>query len=121
MWIYINVCAREHGGVIVCARARVCVRACRPYMHSVILDNLLTYWPTDLQCTSVVILHCTWSRECIILWFCCATELGFSEDIGAKEVILLFYYYSNLAAYCCRNLARIHLIVQVSSTQRMRS
>ena len=34
-------------------------------------------------------LHCTWSRECLILWFCCATELGFSEDIGAKEVIFL--------------------------------
>ena len=23
------------------------------------------------------------------LWFCCATKLGFSEDIGAKEVFLL--------------------------------
>ena len=34
-------------------------------------------------------LHCTWSRECLILWFCCATELGFSEDIGVKEVFFI--------------------------------
>ena len=24
-----------------------------------------------------------------MLWFCCATELGFSEDIGTKEVIII--------------------------------
>ena len=40
-------------------------------------------------------LHCTWLRECLILWFCCATELGFSEDIGAKEVFLLLLLLLN--------------------------
>ena len=41
-------------------------------------------------------LHCTWLRECLILWFCCATELGFSEDIGAKEVFLLLLLLSSM-------------------------
>ena len=60
--------------------------------------NLKTYifkmaYPPWLLGTSIhrltTFLHCTWSRECLILCFCCATELGFSEDIGAKEVFLL--------------------------------
>jgi len=62
-------------------------------LHSHLKTYLLTLHKVLHRLSHSIHLLMTFPLNIVIKWFCCPTELRFPEDIGAKEVILYYYYH----------------------------